>query len=60
MEIFQFFMASIHGHARLRKPPSRASMWRDGYNTPPDWTDNEGYCGGLVVLFEFSRTFVIH
>ncbi|XP_050409014.1 uncharacterized protein LOC126823976 [Patella vulgata] len=35
-----------NGHARLIDPPSRASMFRFGYNTPPDYNDNQGFCGG--------------
>ena len=41
----------VDGHGRLRKPASRASMWRDGYPTPPDYNDNQGYCGGFGVIF---------
>ncbi|XP_050410035.1 uncharacterized protein LOC126824727 [Patella vulgata] len=35
-----------NGHGRLIDPPSRASMFRFGYNTPPDYNDNQGFCGG--------------
>ncbi|XP_050408925.1 uncharacterized protein LOC126823898 [Patella vulgata] len=35
-----------NGHGRLIDPPSRASMFRFGYNTPPDYNDNQGNCGG--------------
>ena len=24
-------------------------MWRYGYQTPPDYEDNEGFCGGQTV-----------
>ncbi len=37
------------GHARLMEPPSRASMWRVGFDNPPDFNDNQGYCGGFMV-----------
>jgi hypothetical protein len=37
------------GHARMRKPSSRASMWRDGFPTEKDYNDNEGFCGGFAV-----------
>ncbi|ESO86389.1 hypothetical protein LOTGIDRAFT_97145, partial [Lottia gigantea] len=39
----------IHGHGRLINPPSRASMWRYGFDTPPDYNDNQGFCGGFNV-----------
>ena len=29
------------GHARLMEPPSRASMWRLGYDNPPDFNDHQ-------------------
>lgn len=35
-------------HARLMQPPSRASMWRKGYDTPADFNDNQGFCGGFI------------
>merc|ERR1712080_294711 len=34
------------GHGSLRNPASRASQWREGFDNPPDYTDNQGYCGG--------------
>ena len=45
----------VAGHARLIEPPSRSSMWRFGFANPPDYTDNQGFCGGINVrLFIFS------
>lgn len=37
------------GHGLLVDPPSRASAWRFGYDTPIDYNDNEGFCGGFNV-----------
>ena len=45
----QFVIGLSDGHGRMRKPASRASMWRDGYPTPPDTSDNQGFCGGFMV-----------
>ena len=42
----------VSGHARLVEPPSRASMWRYGFDTPPNYNDNEGFCGGFFVQWE--------
>ena len=39
------------GHGRLVKPPSRGSMWRFGYDTPPNYNDNQLFCGGVSVSF---------
>ncbi|XP_034138425.1 uncharacterized protein LOC117590150 isoform X3 [Drosophila guanche] len=39
---------SCDGHGRLIEPPSRASAWRYGFQTPPDYNDHELYCGGFT------------
>merc|ERR1711970_141135 len=39
---------NVMGHGRLRYPPSRASMWRDGFPNPADYNDNQGFCGGAM------------
>ena len=31
----------VHSHARLMEPPSRASMWRLGFDNPPDFNDHQ-------------------
>jgi len=42
---------SINGHGRFMKPPNRSSIWRvpefASQNPPPNYGDNELYCGGL-------------
>ncbi|XP_070378456.1 uncharacterized protein [Dermacentor albipictus] len=40
------------GHGRLMEPPSRSSMWRFGYKTPPNYNDNELFCGGYAVHWQ--------
>ncbi len=40
-----------HGHGRLLDPPSRATMWRAGYDTPHDYDDNQSFCGGVAVQY---------
>ncbi|CAK1589901.1 unnamed protein product [Parnassius mnemosyne] len=40
--------AGVSGHGRLIEPPSRASAWRFGFDTPPDYNDNQSYCGGFT------------
>ncbi|XP_041377331.1 uncharacterized protein LOC121389749 [Gigantopelta aegis] len=37
----------VLGHGRLMDPPSRSSMWRLGYKTPPNYNDNALNCGGF-------------
>ncbi|CAG9821461.1 unnamed protein product [Phaedon cochleariae] len=38
----------IDGHGRLIEPPSRASAWRYGFNTPHNYNDHELFCGGFT------------
>jgi len=43
-----YMVGQVAGHGRLMEPPGRASMWRKGYDTPPDYNDNQCFCGGFV------------
>ncbi|KAG8199107.1 hypothetical protein JTE90_016244 [Oedothorax gibbosus] len=43
---------SVCCHARLMEPPSRSSMWRNGYETPTNYDDNGLYCGGFQVQWQ--------
>lgn len=38
---------------RMLDPPSRSSMWRLGFSTPPNYDDNGLYCGGFGVKNSF-------
>ena len=38
----------IWSHGRLIEPPSRSTMWRYGFNNPPNYNDHESYCGGFT------------
>lgn len=42
-----FCHESVDGHGRLIEPPSRASAWRFGFDTPHNYNDHELYCGGF-------------
>jgi len=46
--LFYYNVHICHGHGRLIEPPSRASAWRYGFQTPPDYNDHELYCGGFT------------
>lgn len=41
------FAREATSHGRLIEPPSRATMWRYGFDTPPNYNDHELYCGGF-------------
>ncbi|XP_017065794.2 uncharacterized protein LOC108104322 isoform X2 [Drosophila eugracilis] len=45
---FSFCFMTCNGHGRLIDPPGRASAWRFGFKTPPDYNDHELYCGGFT------------
>ncbi|KAH0554629.1 uncharacterized protein LOC123263577 [Cotesia glomerata] len=49
------FAASVKGHGRLIEPPSRASMWRYGFDSPHDYNDNECYCGGFTRQWQRNK-----
>ncbi|CAL1533614.1 unnamed protein product [Lymnaea stagnalis] len=40
-----------NGHGRLLEPPSRASMWRQGFDSPANYDDNQLFCGGVGVQY---------
>ncbi|XP_021964180.1 uncharacterized protein LOC110859526 [Folsomia candida] len=44
-------LIAVDAHGRFMKPPNRSSIWRvpefAGQNPPPNYSDNELYCGGL-------------
>ena len=44
-------VVEVEPHARLMEPPSRASMWRLGFDNPPDFNDHQGFCGGFKHQF---------
>ncbi|KAL3272128.1 hypothetical protein HHI36_022611 [Cryptolaemus montrouzieri] len=46
------YLPWIKGHGRLIDPPSRASAWRYGFNTPHNYNDHELYCGGFSRQWE--------
>lgn len=50
---FQVF--AVAGHGRLIEPPSRASAWRYGFDTPPDYNDHELFCGGFTRQYERNK-----
>lgn len=52
-------LAAVHwrvasGHGRLIDPPSRASMWRYGYDTPHNTDDMALWCGGFSTQWEIN------
>lgn len=46
--VISCYVYSGNAHGRLIEPPSRASAWRYGFQTPPDYNDHELYCGGFT------------
>ena len=42
---------------RLWTPPGRSTLWRQGFDSPVNRKDNELYCGGYAVRFNFSSFF---
>jgi len=41
-------IGSVSSHGYMQNPPARNCMWRFGFPNPPNYTDNENFCGGAV------------
>lgn len=41
------WLPTARAHGRLIEPPSRATAWRYGFDTPHNYNDHELYCGGF-------------
>ena len=42
-------VAEVAGHGYLMEPPARNTMWRAGFESEPNYNDNELNCGGAGV-----------
>ena len=49
------FAPPCTSHGRLTEPPSRASAWRFGFDTPENYDDNQLFCGGKVHQWEKNK-----
>ncbi|XP_045522470.1 uncharacterized protein LOC123713035 [Pieris brassicae] len=49
------FVTSVSGHGRVLRPPGRASMWRVGFNSPPNYDDDGLNCGGFDRQYRTNR-----
>lgn len=48
-------MPLVSCRGRLIKPPSRASAWRYGYNTPFEYDDTGFNCGGVYYQWQIAN-----
>ena len=46
-----------HAHGRLLEPPSRASMWRMGFDAPQNFDDDQTYCGWAKLQWTVTNLF---
>ena len=56
-------MSGVLGHGRVRNPPSRATQWREevgGWPSPPDYNDDQSFCGGLPVSAVINYNIISH
>ena len=53
-------LPGVAGHGRLLDPPSRSSMWRVGFNNPPNYDDNQLFCGGVAVSISRQTLHAFH
>ncbi|XP_068895525.1 uncharacterized protein [Tenebrio molitor] len=47
--VFCLLVAKISGHGMMLEPPNRSSLWRFDPSAPPNYNDNENFCGGADV-----------
>ncbi|OQR70452.1 hypothetical protein BIW11_11631 [Tropilaelaps mercedesae] len=50
-----YFTERANSHGRLWEPPSRSTAFRRGFRTPPNYNDNENFCGGFRVMHVLNR-----
>jgi hypothetical protein len=53
--LLPLYFTCIHSHGRLMDPPARNSMWRFGFGTPINYSDNEVFCGGVGQQFKKNK-----
>ena len=47
MSLLKQVIVGTLGHGRLLDPPGRNAMWRQGFDNPVNYNDDEVYCGGF-------------
>ncbi|XP_017883005.2 uncharacterized protein LOC108626699 [Ceratina calcarata] len=52
---FGFSLQRSYGHGTMMDPVSRSSMWRQGFPSEPNYTDNELNCGGTFTQFYLNK-----
>ncbi|CAG9788924.1 unnamed protein product [Diatraea saccharalis] len=49
------YLSDVWGHGRVLQPVSRASAWRVGHQTAPDYDDDGVNCGGLYYQWSINE-----
>lgn len=52
-------LGEVDAHGMILDPPGRGSMWRYGFDVPPDYDDNGLNCGGISVRYLTCQPFTI-
>jgi hypothetical protein len=47
--VFCLLVEKISGHGMMLEPPNRSSLWRFDPTAPPNYDDNQNFCGGVAV-----------
>ncbi|KAF7418619.1 hypothetical protein HZH68_001272 [Vespula germanica] len=45
-------LIQIHGHGMMMDPVNRSSAWKKHFPVPPNFNDNELFCGGFAIQYE--------
>ena len=46
---FLISMEQVNSHGHMSKPPMRSSVSNFGFPTPPNYNENQLFCGGTTV-----------
>lgn len=57
--VFAVYFVNVSGHGYMITPVNRASLWRLDWKQPPNYNDNEYFCGGVHVSSELFWKFGI-
>ncbi|GFN82958.1 hypothetical protein PoB_000946400 [Plakobranchus ocellatus] len=55
LNVLMTYFRAGEGHGYLMDPPARSSMWRENFQTPPNYNDNQLNCGGYYNQWSRNR-----
>ena len=56
--VVALLVPTSEGHGYMVDPPGRASMWRENWDTPINYGDNQLFCGGFKVSYVREKMYI--